>query len=136
MDKQKQSLTQLRTKNTKSDDLIILVRKLITERERITSDLRHISHPGPDGILDPAIKGPARKAVGAGGVIGERGADPRLQIAHVPGELRALAPAQALELLHRFAQPVDAVADLLEAVLDGGALPRLQPAELCELRHE
>lgn len=33
----------------------ILVGILVAERECITSDLRHIGHPGPNRILDPPI---------------------------------------------------------------------------------
>lgn len=114
----------------------MLLSILVAKSERVTGNLGQGRHSGPNRSLDSTVQGPAREPVGASAVVSHRGTDPSLQIAQVPYELRALGPAHVLQLIRRLAQPVHAVADLLEAVFNGGALSRLQPAESGQLLHE
>lgn len=95
-----------------------------------------MGHAGPNRGLDPPIQDPARKPITARALIRQRSAHPRLQIAHVPYEFGPPGPAYALQLTDRFAQPVHAIGHLLQAVLEGGPLSRLQPGKFGQFCHE
>jgi len=88
---------------------------LVDEREGIAGDLSHIHHSAPDGVLDLPAQRLSGEPVAARALVGERRADPRLHVAHVPVEVLALQLAE-LELLQGAREAVHAVADLLHAV--------------------
>lgn len=108
---------------------------VVDERESITSDMSHINHSGSNRSLDFPVQGLSGEPIAASGLIGQGGANPRLHIAHVPGEILALGSAQ-FELLQRSTEPVDAIGDLLDAVLESGSFSGLEALELVEFGDE
>lgn len=116
----------------------MLLRRVASDKgESVAGDLSDMYDPRPYGGPDAAVELLAGEAVHAGVLVGEGGADPRLHVADVPHELLPrLAPPNLLHLLHRLAQPVHRVPDLVQAVLDGRHLPLPQPPELGGPRHE
>lgn len=66
---------------------VVFVSKVINQSERITGDLSHKGDFFPNAGLHLAVHTAAGEAVEASGFIGEGGADPRLDVTHVPQEI-------------------------------------------------
>lgn len=110
---------------------------MVAQSQSITSNLGYIKHLSSNRCLDLAVHGLPREAIKASVVVSQRSADPSLHIAHVPQEVLALGRfPHILQLIRRLAQPIQAVAHLLEAVIDGLVLFVAQPLELGQLRDE
>ncbi|CAL9776302.1 unnamed protein product [Musa acuminata subsp. burmannicoides] len=93
----------------------------VHEGQGNAGDLRHLHHTLADGGPDDraSVLG---EAVEAGVGVGERGADPGLHVAEVPGEAGAPGAPQPPHLRHRLAELVDAVLHSLHAVFYGPGL--------------
>lgn len=97
--------------------------------------MSHINDSGSNGGLGLPVQRLSGEPIGAGGVVGQGSANPRLHVADVPGEILGVGAAQP-QLLQRSAQAIDAVGDLLDAVIEGGVFSRLEALELVELGDE
>ncbi|KAF7824894.1 21 kDa protein [Senna tora] len=87
-------------------------------------------------VLDLTVECFSGESIGARGLVRQGGAHPGLHIADVPGEILAVGSVAELQLLQGSAESIDAVGDLLDAVLQGGGFARLEASELVELGDE
>lgn len=75
----------------------------IDQCKGIASDLCHVDDLAPNGSLHISLHDAPRKAVEASVFVGEGGADPGLDIAHMPHEVLAHCFPSAAKLLDRMA---------------------------------
>lgn len=116
----------------------ILGGKAINQCKSVTSDLRSIHNPGPNGSPQVGVHVGPIKPIKTRVLISDGSANPSLNITHVPRKvlLTLALTHDEPELLHRLAETVHAVVHVLHAVTQCVVLSGLHSLHGAHSLHE